>query len=94
MPSLVALNVNHENFCKDIEILDNTPSRTCDTCHVFYVKDGQKDFKDILNNVVNILIVFYKFRSIQTVSGGNSKEYLLIFIKGAVAQKRKNHYKY
>lgn len=52
MPSLVALNVN-ENFCKDIEVLDNTPSRTCDTCHVFYVKDGQKDFKDILNNVVS-----------------------------------------
>ncbi|XP_025410091.1 ral GTPase-activating protein subunit beta isoform X8 [Sipha flava] len=51
VPSLVALNVHHENFCKDLEILDNTPSRTCDTCHVFYVKDGQKNFKDILNNV-------------------------------------------
>lgn len=53
VPSLVALNIQHENFVKDLEILDNTPSRTCDTCHVFYVKDGQKDFKDILNNVVN-----------------------------------------
>lgn len=58
VPSLVPLNVHHESFCKDLEILDNTPSRTCDTCHVFYVKDGQTNFKDILNNVVILLNLF------------------------------------
>lgn len=64
VPSLVALNIENENFVKDLEILDNTPTRTCDTCHVFYVKDGQKDFKDILNNVVICLMSYIVYKII------------------------------
>ncbi|XP_050531868.1 ral GTPase-activating protein subunit beta isoform X2 [Daktulosphaira vitifoliae] len=69
VPSLVALNANHENFYKDLEILDNTPSRTCDTCHIFYVKDGQKNVKDILMNVTSSTTVTPKFLEILTNLG-------------------------
>ncbi|XP_050058118.1 ral GTPase-activating protein subunit beta isoform X4 [Aphis gossypii] len=69
VPSLVPLNVHHESFCKDLEILDNTPSRTCDTCHVFYVKDGQTNFKDILNNVTSNTAVSPNFLEMLTNLG-------------------------
>ncbi|XP_050435690.1 ral GTPase-activating protein subunit beta isoform X3 [Adelges cooleyi] len=69
VPSLVALNVHHENFCKDLEILDNTPSRTCDTCHVFYVKDGQTNYRDILMNVTSNTLVSSHFLEMLTNLG-------------------------
>lgn len=50
---LTALDTTRDGFCRDLEILDNMSSRTCDTVHVFYVRAGQKTAEEILSNVVS-----------------------------------------
>lgn len=67
---VVALDSTKDGFFKEIEVLDKMEPRTCDTCHVFYVRAGQSHHKGILANVVSIMFVnnvnllsfsFYKF---------------------------------
>lgn len=67
---LTALDPTIPGFCLDLETLDNTSPRTCDTVYIFYVKAGQKNATEILSNVViiqlsqNISLLFiYTFYS-------------------------------
>lgn len=53
---LTALDPTMPGFCTDLENLDHTSPRTCDTVHVFYVRAGQKSVEEILSNVVNIVV--------------------------------------
>ncbi|XP_065199453.1 ral GTPase-activating protein subunit beta isoform X2 [Planococcus citri] len=48
--SLIALDNRKEGFAQALKNLDTITRRTCDTCHVFYVKAGQKRHLDILEN--------------------------------------------
>ncbi|XP_015122062.1 ral GTPase-activating protein subunit beta isoform X3 [Diachasma alloeum] len=50
---ITALDPSIPGFCADLESLDNTNSRTCDTVHIFYVKSGQRAPGDILSNVLS-----------------------------------------
>ncbi|XP_011305025.1 ral GTPase-activating protein subunit beta isoform X2 [Fopius arisanus] len=50
---ITALDPSIPGFCADLESLDNTTSRTCDTVHIFYVKSGQKTAGDILSNILS-----------------------------------------
>lgn len=59
--SLVALDPTIPGFCADLKTLDNISCRTCDTVHIFYVKTGQSNATEILNNVVSILFQTYFF---------------------------------
>lgn len=52
---LTALDPTIPGFCADLESLDQTSPRTCDTVHVFYVKTGQRTVQDILANSVSSL---------------------------------------
>lgn len=54
---LTALDTTMDGFCRDLEILDNMSSRTCDTVHVFYVRAGQKTAEEILGNVVSYCVL-------------------------------------
>lgn len=57
---LVVLDTTIPGFCTDLEALDCISSRTCDTVHVFYVRAGQKNVEEILQNVVSkIQVGFY-----------------------------------
>jgi len=49
---LVALDNDKEGFARELKNLDKITSKTCDTCHIFYVKSGQKRSTDILENTV------------------------------------------
>ncbi|XP_039292662.1 ral GTPase-activating protein subunit beta isoform X3 [Nilaparvata lugens] len=53
VPPLVALDTSSSSFCSDLAALDTIGSRTCDTCHVFYVRAGQKQADHILSNVIS-----------------------------------------
>ncbi|XP_046680687.1 ral GTPase-activating protein subunit beta isoform X3 [Homalodisca vitripennis] len=53
IPPLVALDTTHPSFCNDLEALDNIGCRTVNTCHVMYVRAGQKQPEHILNNVLS-----------------------------------------
>lgn len=55
--SLIALDNSKEGFAQALKNLDAITRRTCDTCHVFYVKTGQKRYPDILENSV----IFHPF---------------------------------
>lgn len=57
IPYLVALDTSQAGFTKDLESLDNTNNRINDTIHLFYVKDGQTNYEDILFNVVSFLSI-------------------------------------
>ncbi|XP_024939049.1 ral GTPase-activating protein subunit beta isoform X11 [Cephus cinctus] len=50
---LIALDPTIPGFCADLENLDHTSPRTCDTVHIFYVKAGQKNAEEILSNVLH-----------------------------------------
>lgn len=50
--SLIALDNNRKEFARELQLLDQITAKTCDTCHVFYVKTGQKRYSDILENTV------------------------------------------
>ncbi|XP_046418146.1 ral GTPase-activating protein subunit beta isoform X4 [Neodiprion fabricii] len=50
---LTALDPSMPGFCTDLESLDHTSPRTCDTVHVFYVRAGQKSAEEILSNVLH-----------------------------------------
>uniref|UniRef100_H2ZQ53 Rap-GAP domain-containing protein n=1 Tax=Ciona savignyi TaxID=51511 RepID=H2ZQ53_CIOSA len=52
-PDLVMLSSNDFAFSSDLVSLDATPTRNQDTVFVFYVKSGQTDRQEILNNVSN-----------------------------------------
>ena len=56
VPPLVALDSTHPNFFRDLEALDKIGSRTCNTCHIMYVRAGQKLADQILNNVVSLTL--------------------------------------
>ncbi|KAF7994357.1 hypothetical protein HCN44_003829 [Aphidius gifuensis] len=51
--NLIALDPTLNGFLADLDSIDQTSPRTCDTVHIFYVKSGQKNPIDILSNVVN-----------------------------------------
>ncbi|XP_048505289.1 ral GTPase-activating protein subunit beta isoform X3 [Athalia rosae] len=50
---LTALDPTMPGFCIDLENLDHTSPRTCDTVHIFYVRAGQKSPDEILSNVLH-----------------------------------------
>uniref|UniRef100_A0A8D8UV98 Ral GTPase-activating protein subunit beta n=2 Tax=Cacopsylla melanoneura TaxID=428564 RepID=A0A8D8UV98_9HEMI len=52
-PQLLALDTSHPDFCSDLRSLDNIGNRTCDSCHIFYVRNGQKQADEILANVLS-----------------------------------------
>ncbi|CAG7818479.1 unnamed protein product [Allacma fusca] len=52
-PKLVAIDSKHIDFATELDGLDATSCRTCDTVHVFYVRAGQRKAQDILNNVLS-----------------------------------------
>lgn len=49
---MVAVDSKVPGFISELETLDSTSCRTCDTVHVFYVRAGQKFKEEILANVV------------------------------------------
>ncbi|XP_021945273.1 ral GTPase-activating protein subunit beta isoform X1 [Folsomia candida] len=51
LPKLVAIDSRLPDFMEYLETLDSTSCRTCDTVHVFYVRNGQKCPQEILSNV-------------------------------------------
>ena len=53
VPQLVALDSGSIDFVNDIEGLDRISVRTADTVNVFYMRSGQKNPEEILNNVVS-----------------------------------------
>lgn len=63
MGSLIALDNRKEGFAQALKNLDTITRRTCDTCHVFYVKAGQKRHLDILENSVTFPPIFVNFLS-------------------------------
>lgn len=52
-PALVMLDTTNSGLFTDLEILDTVTPRDNDTVHVFYVKSGQKNFHEIIDNVVS-----------------------------------------
>ncbi|CAC5411862.1 Ral GTPase-activating protein subunit beta [Mytilus coruscus] len=52
-PALVMLDTTNSALFTDLEILDTVTSRDNDTVHIFYVKSGQKNFHDIIDNVTS-----------------------------------------
>ncbi|XP_076100413.1 ral GTPase-activating protein subunit beta-like isoform X2 [Mytilus galloprovincialis] len=52
-PALVMLDTTNSGLFTDLEILDTVTSRDNDTVHIFYVKSGQKNFHDIIDNVTS-----------------------------------------
>lgn len=64
-PKLIALDSSAADFCKDLSILDNLSSRTCDTVHIFYVRSQQTHAEDIVGNILNnsnsLSPYFYEF---------------------------------
>lgn len=57
---LIALDPTISGFALDLESLDHTSARTCDTVHIFYVKAGQSAPEAILANVVSFLNCCFK----------------------------------
>ncbi|KAI5710614.1 hypothetical protein M8J75_010125 [Diaphorina citri] len=53
VPQILALDTTHADFCADLKSLDSIGTRTCDTCHIFYVRNGQKQADEILANVLS-----------------------------------------
>ena len=53
---LIVLDSTMPGFSADLEYLDHTSTRTCDTAHIFYVKSGQTSVESILSNVVSYLV--------------------------------------
>ncbi|CAG9768936.1 unnamed protein product [Ceutorhynchus assimilis] len=63
-PNLVALDSSQNEFCKDLQILDQMSPRTCDTVHMFYVRSQQTNAQDIVNNMLNPNLIsphFFEF---------------------------------
>lgn len=60
-PALVMLDTTNSGLFTDLEVLDSVPSRDSDTVHVFYVKSGQKQPQDILQNVTSLTSVQPQF---------------------------------
>ncbi|KAK9703556.1 RALGAPB N-terminal domain [Popillia japonica] len=61
---LIALDSSESEFCRDLTVLDNMSSRTCDTVHIFYVKAQQTSAQDIISNMLhtnNICPYFLEF---------------------------------
>ncbi|XP_038075013.1 ral GTPase-activating protein subunit beta-like isoform X2 [Patiria miniata] len=52
-PAVVALDNDPANFASDLSALDAIPSRTYDTAFIFYVKAGQSNANDIIQNVTD-----------------------------------------
>ena len=52
-PALVMLDTTNSALFTDLEILDTVTPRDNDTVHIFYVKSGQKHYRDIIDNVVS-----------------------------------------
>lgn len=49
------LDIFSADFYRDLhEIVDSCPSRSLQTAHIFYVKEGQRSAVDILDNALNI----------------------------------------
>ena len=47
------LDTTNSALFTDLEILDTVTPRDNDTVHIFYVKSGQKHYRDIIDNVVS-----------------------------------------
>ena len=52
-PALVMLDTTNSALFTDLEILDTVTPRDNDTVHIFYVKSGQKHYRDIIDNVTS-----------------------------------------
>ena len=51
MPRIVALDSQIEDFYNDMAQLDDISAKTVDNIYIYYVKNGQKQPSEILNNV-------------------------------------------
>ena len=49
--SLIVLDSKKQGFVSDLQILDKMSPRTCDTVHIFYVRNGQSSHLDIIDNM-------------------------------------------
>lgn len=61
---LIALDSSATEFCRDLKVLDDMSSRTCDTVHIFYIKSQQTSAQDIVGNMLrtdNICPYFLEF---------------------------------
>ena len=65
LPKLVPINSQNPDFIADLDMLDATSHRTCDTVHIFYVRAGQRKAEDILGNVVRQRFTRKYFFSLQ-----------------------------
>lgn len=50
-PSLIVLDSKKGGFVSDLAVLDKMSPRTCDTVHVFYVRVGQSNEQEIIDNM-------------------------------------------
>ncbi|KAL0278957.1 UNVERIFIED_CONTAM: hypothetical protein PYX00_000621 [Menopon gallinae] len=66
---LVMLDTSIPGFCTELEALDCIGSRTCDTVHIFYVRSGQKNEQEILQNVTSENFIDPRFMEMLTSLG-------------------------
>jgi hypothetical protein len=52
-PLLTVLNSKKPTFAADLQMLDKMSPRTCDSIHVFYVKNGQSSEREIIGNMLD-----------------------------------------
>lgn len=50
-PSLIVLDSKKSGFVGDLAVLDKMSPRTCDTVHTFYVRIGQSNEQEIIDNM-------------------------------------------
>jgi hypothetical protein len=50
-PSMIILDSKKVGFVNDLAVLDKMSPRTCDTVHVFYVRVGQSNGQEIIDNM-------------------------------------------
>jgi hypothetical protein len=50
-PSLIVLDTKNGGFVNDLAQLDKMSPRTCDTVHIFYVRAGQSNADEIIENM-------------------------------------------
>lgn len=51
LPPLIVLDSKNGGFANDLGVLDKMSPRTCDTVHIFYVRVGQSNHIDIIDNM-------------------------------------------
>ncbi len=68
-PAMVPLATDSVDFINDLEKLDRLSSRTAETVYVFYMKSGQRNADEILDNVTSTDKVHPHFMEFLTTLG-------------------------